>query len=206
LLSKLYEVYKKYSFKNMLKKAKPYISVDKSAILLSSVNISFRTPRKNIGVIIGKDSIVGCNCIFESSGGKISIGEHTYIGGGNMLISRNEIYIGNDVLISWGCWIYDHNSHSLNWEDRYKDIDALLQSYKNNKRSNIYLNKNWETVKSAPIKICDKAWIGFNSIILKGVTIGEGAVIGAGTIVTKDVPAWSVVAGNPAKVVKEIEH
>ena len=61
--------------------------------------------------------------------------------------------------------------------------------------------KNWENVKSAPIKIKDKAWIGFNSIILKGVTIGEGAIVGAGSVVTKDVADYTIVAGNPAVVV-----
>lgn len=54
-----------------------------------------------------------------------------------------------------------------------------------------------------PITICDGVWIGARAIILPGVTIGEGAVVAAGAVVTKDVPAWAVVAGNPAKVVKQ---
>ena len=52
------------------------------------------------------------------------------------------------------------------------------------------------------ITIKDKAWIGFDCIVLKGVTIGEGAVVAAGSVVTKDVPDYAVVAGNPAVIVK----
>ncbi|MCC6483663.1 MAG: hypothetical protein IT209_02355 [Armatimonadetes bacterium] len=66
--------------------------------------------------------------------------------------------------------------------------------------------KDWSHVKMAPVRICDKAWIGARAIILKGVTIGEGAVIGAGSVVTKDVPAWCVAAGNPARVIRQVEE
>ena len=66
--------------------------------------------------------------------------------------------------------------------------------------------KNWEKVKSAPIVIQDKCWIGFNTIILKGVTIGEGAIVAAGSLVTKDVAPYTLVAGNPAKFVKDLSR
>jgi acetyltransferase-like isoleucine patch superfamily enzyme len=56
----------------------------------------------------------------------------------------------------------------------------------------------------SPVVIEDKVWIGFNVIILKGVRVGEGAVVAAGSVVTKDVPPYCVVAGNPAHVVKEL--
>ena len=67
--------------------------------------------------------------------------------------------------------------------------------------------KDWSFVIKRPISIKNKAWIGFNSIILKGVTIGEGAIVGAGSVVTKDVPPYTIVAGNPARIIREIpEH
>ena len=66
-------------------------------------------------------------------------------------------------------------------------------------------SKDWSVVRTKPIRICDKVWIGMNAIILKGVTIGEGSVDAAGSVVTKDVSPWTVVAGNPARVVKYIE-
>ena len=62
--------------------------------------------------------------------------------------------------------------------------------------------KDWSKVENAQIIIQDNVWIGFNSIVLKGVTIGEGAVVAAGSVVTKDVPPFAVVGGNPAKIIK----
>ncbi|MCZ8192279.1 MAG: DapH/DapD/GlmU-related protein, partial [Microcystis sp. LE19-338.1B] len=59
-------------------------------------------------------------------------------------------------------------------------------------------------IQSAPVVIEDHVWIGFNVGILKGVTIGKGAIIGAGSVVTKDVEPFTVVAGNPAKIIKRL--
>lgn len=101
-------------------------------------------------------------------------------------------------------YIYDHDSHSLDYRFRKDDIERQREDFYANR--NFIFSKDWSTVKSAPVKICNKVWIGFNAIILKGVTIGEGAIVAAGAVVTKDVPAWTVVAGNPATIVKKIEH
>lgn len=95
-------------------------------------------------------------------------------------------------MIAWGVSITDHNSHSIVFSKRRNEIDWSTGE------------KNWSSVHCAPVKICDKAWIGFNSIILKGVIIGEGAIVGAGSVVTKDVPPWMIVAGNPARIIREI--
>ena len=90
-----------------------------------------------------------------------------------------------------------------NFNACFRTLEYYMANDNRKKADEIY-NKNWSVVNTKPITIKDKVWIGMNVIILKGVTIGEGAVIGAGSVVTQDVPAWSVVAGNPAKVVKRI--
>jgi acetyltransferase-like isoleucine patch superfamily enzyme len=59
-------------------------------------------------------------------------------------------------------------------------------------------------VETRPVKICDKSWLGLNVIVLKGVEVGVGAIVAAGTVVTKSVPPWTIVAGNPARVIREI--
>lgn len=153
-------------------------------------------------VTIGNDCIIGATFVFESDQGLISIGEKTFINNGTNIISRSRIRIGNNVTIAWGCWIYDHDSHSIYGSKRMLDVEKEIANLQN-KRSMLY-DKNWSNVSSKEINICDDVWIGFNCIILKGVTIGKGAVIGAGSVITKDVPPFAVVAGNPAKIVKYV--
>ena len=104
-------------------------------------------------------------------------------------------------MISWGCTFIDNNSHSLSWSHRKNDVQDWKKDIESGKTG---LNKNWSHVDKKPIIVKDKSWIGFNSIILKGVTIGEGAIVGAGSVVTKDVPDWAIVAGNPAKLIRLI--
>ena len=127
----------------------------------------------------------------EREGTVVTIGRNTFVGGSH-IVCAEKITIGDDVLISWGCTIVDHNSHALSWVDRADDVKEYY-----------YGRKNWNKVKISPVTICDRVWIGFNSIVLCGVTVGEGAVVGCGSIVTKDVLPYSVVAGCPARIIRE---
>ena len=154
-------------------------------------------------IIIGNDCILGCSLIYESNKGAIKIGDRCLIYVNTQIIIRNSVEIGNDVTIAWNCTIYDHNSHSLDWKERQKDLFAELDCLKNG--LDFIQNKNWNTVKSRPIKICDKAWLGFGVTVLNGVTIGEGAIIGAQSVVREDIPPYSIAYGNPARVVKYIK-
>lgn len=141
---------------------------------------------------VGKQSIVETKIVFERDGATVSVGDRTFVGSGILTVAKN-ISIGSDVMIAWGVSMADHNSHSLTYSKRTNDVVDWLNG-----------KKDWSHVISAPINIGDKAWVGFNSIILKGVTVGEGAVVGAGSVVTKDVPPWTIVAGNPARIIREI--
>ena len=130
----------------------------------------------------------------DRTGSSVIIGKNTFVGG-STLICADRIEIGNDVLISWGCTIVDHNSHAVDWASRRNDVSAWYDG-----------QKDWTFVKILPVMRCDRVWIGFNSIILSGVTIGENAVIGCGSVVTKDVAPYSVVAGNPARIIRSLDH
>lgn len=156
---------------------------------------------KKIYLHVGDDTVLDCRVTFESTDGEVRIGNKCFIGNSH-LISRNKIEIENNVFIAWGTYIYDHDSHSMDFRNREKDIETQLLDLRQGK--NFIANKDWDVVNSKPIKICSNAWIGMNCIILKGVTIGEGAIVGAGSVVTRDVPSWTVVGGNPAKIIREL--
>ena len=129
------------------------------------------------------------------NGGKIEIGSNCYIGEGTRIWSQASIWIGNDVLISHLVDIHDTDGHPIDADDRVLDGRSILQGQG-------YLTPT--KTASAPIVIGDRVWIGFKASILKGVRIGEGAIVAAGAMVTRDVPPFTVVAGNPAVPIREL--
>jgi acetyltransferase-like isoleucine patch superfamily enzyme len=159
----------------------------------SKVNYRGITIKTNCCLNIGCNSILEGSIVFDKEGGTIKVGDRVFIGGGSLVVCAENIEIGDDVLISWGCTVIDHNSHAIRWKNRSQDVSNWFYSI-----------KDWSTVQTAPVRICTRSWLGFNVIVLKGVTIGEGAVVGAGSVVTKDVLPYTIVAGNPAQFVREI--
>ena len=152
---------------------------------------------------VGERTMINAQVTFESAEGYVEIGKRSYLGSATQIISRNKVSIGDDVTIAWGVMIYDHNSHSLDWRQRAKVVGQFYATYGSPR---CYEELDWTDVESAPIVIGDKVWIGFDAVILKGVSIGEGAIIAARSVVTKDVEPYTVVAGNPAAVVKRLEN
>ena len=126
-------------------------------------------------------------CVFNisSTGSRIIIGENVGISGSTICASKS-VTIGDNVLIGSRCLITDTDAHPLNWQDRR-------------------LNHN-EKKGTSPVVIGNDVFIGARSIILKGVTIGDRAVIGAGSVVTKDIPSDCIAAGNPARIIKSLTY
>lgn len=116
--------------------------------------------------------------IIISSTGKVFVGANTSIASNTYILSRNEICIGNDCAISWDCQIMDTDFHE------------------------VIVDENNST-KSAPVIIGNHVLVCSKVSILKGVVIGDNAVIAANSVVTKDVPAGCIVAGNPAQVIRK---
>jgi acetyltransferase-like isoleucine patch superfamily enzyme len=193
MLDRIRSLIIKKKIKVKFNKIKKICDIDDSVIIFKETEISNGTGNKN-NISIGKNSVVNGNLILYSIGDKIKIGSNTYVGLNTRIWAMGKIEIGDNVLIAHNVNILDNNSHSIDIDVRKKELNYILT--KGYPKDNIF------NVKIKDIKINDGAWIGMNSVILKGVEIGENAIVAAGSVVTKDVPPNIIVAGNPAKVIK----
>jgi acetyltransferase-like isoleucine patch superfamily enzyme len=188
-------------FKRRIKRISNHILIGNSHFF-ENFQLSLIKPIANKRYLkIGDNSILDCTIIFETESGQVTVGNNSFIGS-STIICKSEIEFGDNVFVAWGSWFYDHDSHSIDYRERQKDIQTQLSDFRNGR--NFIDSKNWSVVNTKPIKIKDNAWIGMNCHILKGVTIGKGAVVGAGSVVTKDVLPWTVVGGNPARLLKKL--
>jgi acetyltransferase-like isoleucine patch superfamily enzyme len=136
----------------------------------------------NLFAECGENVIIHENC-FITNPEKTTIGSNVYIGPRCEFFSAGKVYIGSGTIFGQDVLLVTSN-HNYNSQD----LKALP-----------YDNRNI----LSPINIKENCWIGSRAIIMPGVTIEEGSVIGAGSVVTKNVPKYSIVVGNPAKVIKK---
>jgi len=144
---------------------------------------------KNRGEIFlgkGAEIHVGNNVLLErqvrfslGDNARVYIGDNTYVSDFSNILALEEISIGKNCAISWHVLFMDTSSHPFG------------------------LKGEKPTTKIAPIRVQDHVWIGCRAVILKGVTIGEGAIVANNAVVTKDVPPATLVGGNPARVIKK---
>ena len=116
----------------------------------------------------------------ESTSGRLSIGERVFVGRGTTLDAIEDLQVGDNTLIAPRCYVTDH--------DHGMEPDRKI---------------NEQSCKSSAVSIGSDVWIGYGSVVLAGVSIGDGTIVGAGSVVTKSVEAGMVVAGNPARVIRE---
>lgn len=146
-------------------------------------------------VLVGQYTNIAGEIAVWTRSARVTIGEYCYLGPGSRIWSQDHVEIGNSVLIAHLVDIHDTDAHSLDWRLRRADPISLF-------RDGVPIN--WRAVRAASVHIEDDVWIGFKTSILKGVTIGRGAVIAAGSVVTKDVPPFTLAAGSPARVVRHL--
>ena len=150
-------------------------------------------------VAVGENSYLRGRLITYGHGGRISIGDWCYIGARSEIWSMNSIAIGDRVLIAHDVNIHDGDAHSKNIGERHKHYRYILEGGH---------PRSWEDmpgIQSAPIIIEDDAWISFGVTILKGVRIGKGSIIAAGSVVTQDVPPGALYKCQVTPIIESIK-
>lgn len=132
------------------------------------------------GIFIGDGSSVHESALIAANRGKVSIGRSSWVGPFCLIYGNGVVSIGNNVLVA------GHSSINT-VSHRFERCDLPI---------------NDQGIHCDPVHIEDDVWIGMNAVILQGITIGRGAIVGAGAVVTRDVPPWSIVTGVPARVVR----
>ena len=152
------------------------IIIGHNLLAVAGYNSTIDSSKKNVWSVCGSASL-----IIRDNVGMTTTG----------IYCNDKIEIGNHVLIGAETLIMDTNFHSLDYSIRGTSKEG-------------YQHKG--TINTAPVVIGDNVFIGTRCIINKGVNIGEGAIIAAGSVVVADIPAWEVWGGNPAKFIKSLNH
>lgn len=158
------------------------IFIGSECFLAEKVILEART-EKDRGIVLGDRVVIRENTILTATRGTIVLDDNAWVGPNCLFYGNGGLVIGKKVLIAGHTVIatINHNFDRL-------DVPIYDQG-----------------TTFEPVTICDGAWVGLNTSIMPGVTIGEGAVVGAGSVVTKNIPPYCIAVGNPARVVKKRE-
>lgn len=134
---------------------------------------------------------IGLNTICRGTlriepGGRLEIGDEVYIGDEAIISAAADIRIGSGTLLAHGVQIFDNTSHPIGWKERQNHYRKLLG----------YKDAGPYSIPSEPVVIGEHCWLGFGAVVLKGVSIGARSIIGAGSIITKNVPPDTLVLGS----------
>jgi acetyltransferase-like isoleucine patch superfamily enzyme len=172
------------------------VVVDETAYLETTFSFALYRSQQPRGVVIGRGASTYLGTMFDTGpNARIRIGDYALIHGAR-LICDAEIDIGDYTLISWNVVLMDTYRVPLDIGERRRELERVAR-----RRPRTFD----ADVAAKPIRIGRNVWIGFDACVLPGVTIGEGAVVGARSVVIDDVPAYTVVAGNPAKAIRTLE-
>ena len=148
--------------------------------IASQVTLRANTDKAS-GIRIADGSTVHESVLIAANRGQVNIGRHSWIGPFCLVYGNGDVSIGDNVLVA------GHSS-----------INTVSHHFE---RCDIPIND--QGIHCDPVRIEDDVWIGMNAVILQGITIGRGAIVGAGAVVTRDVPPWSIVTGVPARVIRQ---
>jgi acetyltransferase-like isoleucine patch superfamily enzyme len=171
------------------------VFVDKTAYIETTFSFYFYRSKLDGGVQYGRGASTYLGTMFDvGPKGRVKLGDYALVHGAR-IICDSEVSIGDHALISWNVVLMDTYRVPFDARKRRRELEQIPS-----RKLRLACSK----VPARPIRIQNNVWIGFDSCILPGVTVGEGAVVGARSVVTQDVPPYTIVAGNPARVVRKI--
>jgi acetyltransferase-like isoleucine patch superfamily enzyme len=172
------------------------VVVDDTAYIETSFSFQFFRSTQPAGVSYGRGASTYLGTMFDvGPEGRVTLGNYTLVHGAR-IICDSEVSIGDYTLISWNVVLMDSYRVPLDPRERRKELELVPTRP---------LRLACAAVPAQPIRIERNVWIGFDSCVLPGVTIGEGSVVGARSVVNADVPPFTVVAGNPARIIRKLE-
>ncbi len=172
------------------------VEVDPEAYVETSYSFYFFRSRLPAGVRYGRGASTYLGTMFDvGPQGRVSLGEFALVHGARIICDA-EVMIGDYALISWNVVLMDTYRVPLDPIERRQELVRVPRHP---------LRLAAADVPAKPIRIDRNVWIGFDSCILPGVTIGQGSVVGARSVVTGPVAPYTVVAGNPARVIRQLD-
>lgn len=171
------------------------IRLDETAYVETSFSFQFFRSARSPGVEYGRGASTYLGTMFDvGPKGRVKLGDYALVHGAR-IICDSEIMIGDYALISWNVVLMDTYRVPMDAAARRRELELVPQRQ--------FRIAAAETA-ARPITIQSNVWIGFDSCVLPGVTVGEGSIIGARSVVTTDVPPFTIVAGNPARIVRPL--
>ena len=172
------------------------VVLDPTAHLETAYSFSLYRSRARVGLRMGPGAAAYTGTMFDvGPRGRVTVGRCSMINVA-WIVCDELIEIGEHVLISWNAVLMDTYRACAHPAARRGQLERFFHDR---------IESPGEGIKPRPIRIGDAAWIGFDAVILPGVTIGEGSVVGCRSVVAADVPPYTVAAGNPARVIRALK-
>lgn len=173
----------------------PNALIDETAYVETTFSFLFFRSTQPGGVCYGRGASTYLGTMFDvGPKGRVTLGDFALVHGAR-IICDSEITIGDHALISWNVVLMDTYRVPVNPRERRTELELVPQRQP---------RLAGAEVPAHPIRIERNVWIGFDACVLPGVTIGEGSVVGAKSVVTESVPPFTVVAGNPARIIRQL--
>jgi acetyltransferase-like isoleucine patch superfamily enzyme len=171
------------------------VLVDDGVFIESSFSFHRFSSRQEPGLHLGRGSSTYAQTLFDvGPQGSVAIGEYSLLNGVCITCDR-QVTIGSHCLLSWNVVIMDTRRAPAG---RIERIDLLRRAIED--------DFHWPSspVDPQPVTIGDNVWIGFDAVVMPGVSIGTGSVVGARSVAAADIPEYSIAVGNPARVIKRL--